>query len=162
MTLKDELKTKRKASKPEVKPRHENVDSFWASFYTKHPGTVYNVLPTKALAEKDNIKRAPVSYNEAALACKKAVEKIAMECRRLNQKYRDQDFDIESDLKDKKRDCLDAIDIKSEDKADPLSTKRVPVSCFHSCVSSFRVLTGSFNWVGYIHQSSILCQRCFS
>ncbi|KAG7005793.1 hypothetical protein G7Y79_00018g046000 [Physcia stellaris] len=126
MTLKEELKTKRKASKPEVKPRQANVDSFWASFYTKHPGTVYNVLPTKALAEKDNIKRAPVSYDEAALACKKAVEKIAMECRRLNQKYRDQDFDIESDLKDKKRDCLDAIDIKSEDKADPLSTKRVP------------------------------------
>ena len=162
MTLKEELKTKRKASKPEVKPRQENTDSFWASFYTKHPGTVHNVLPIKALAERDTIKRAPVSYDEAALACKKAVEKIALECRRLNQKYRDQDFDIESDLKDKKRDCLDALDIKSKDKADPLSTKRVPVSCFNSCVSSFRVLTGSINWVGYIHRSSVLCQRCFS
>lgn len=140
MTSKEEQKTDRQASKPELKPRQANVDSFWASLYTKHPGTVYNVLPSKPSAEKDNFranknkdngKGALVSYEEAALACKQAVEKIAMNCRRLNQKYRDEDFDIESDLKGWKRDCLDGLDIKSEDKEEPLSTKRVPVSCFH-------------------------------
>ena len=145
MTSEEEQK-KRDEIKPEVKPRQGNVDSFWANFYTKHPGTVYNVLPAKPLAEKDtaqaikskgNGKRAVVSYEEAALACKQAVDKIVTECRRVNQKYRDQDFDIEVDLKTGKRNCLDGLDTESESKSKPLSTKRIPVSYLHPCVLSF-------------------------
>lgn len=150
MTSKEE-KPNREPPKPEVKPRQANVDSFWASFYTKDPGTVYNVLPAKLLTEKDtshankskgNGKRAVVSYEEAALACKQAVDKIVKECRRVNQKYRDQDFDIEVDLKEGKRNFLDGLDTKSQDGIGPRSTKRIPVSCPCLCAPSFYVLTG--------------------
>ena len=139
MTSKEEQKPNREPPKPEVKPRQANVDSFWASFYAKHPGTVYNVIPTEPFREKDtfkstkskgNGKRAVVSYEEAAIACKQAVDKIAKDCRRVNQKYRDQNFDIELDLKLKKRDCLDGLDTDPEDAAQPKATKRIPVSVF--------------------------------
>ena len=167
MASKEEQKPNPQPPKPEVKPRQANVDSFWASFYTKHPGTVYNVLPTKPLAEKEapqatktkgNGKRAVVSYEEAALDCKQAVEKISKECRRVNQKYRDQDFDIENDLKTGTRDCLDGLDTKSEDKAEPKSTKRIPVGHIYFK----RSMIPGTDWIGHIHQTSILCRWCFA
>ena len=139
MTSKEEQKPNKEPPKPEVKPRQANVDSFWASFYAKHPGTVYNVLPTESFREKDttqstkskgNGERAVISYEEAALACKQAVDKISKDCRSVNQKYRDQDFDIEYDLKLNRRDYLDGLDTKSEDAAQPKATKRIPVSVF--------------------------------
>ena len=67
------------------------------------------------------------SYDQAAGECRHAVEKIAKECRRVNQKYRDPHFDIEFDLKGKRRDCLDALG-GAEEKAYPKSVKRIPVS----------------------------------
>lgn len=72
------------------------------------------------------------SYDQAAGECKHAVEKIAKECRRVNHKYRDPHFDIEFDLKLKRRDCLDALG-EVEQKAYPRSVKRIPVSVLKSC-----------------------------
>ena len=144
MTSQEEQKTTSQASKPEIKQRQANVDSFWANFYTKHPGTVYNVLPTNSLAKKDtaqaikskgNGKRAVATYEEATLACKKAVDKIVMDCRRVNQKYRDPDFDIEFDLKIGKGDCLHGLDTDSH--YTPLSTKSVSVGYLHPCALWF-------------------------
>ena len=140
MTSQEEQTTSRQVSKPEAKSRQASVDSFWTHFYTKHPGTVSNVLPTKSFAKKDTLqatkgkaysKRAVVTYEEAALECRQAVAKVAKECRRVNQRYRDKDFDIETDLKDGERDCLDGIDTKSDESAQPKSTKRVSVSYVH-------------------------------
>ena len=72
------------------------------------------------------------SYDQAAGECKHAVEKIAKECRRVNHKYRDPHFDIEFDLKLKRRDCLDALGGVQE-KAYPKSVKRIPVSLLKPC-----------------------------
>ena len=41
--------------------------------------------------------------------CQAKVEKIVMECKRINQKYRDPHFDLEFDLKLGRRDCLESL-----------------------------------------------------
>ncbi|KAL9131646.1 MAG: hypothetical protein Q9217_000457 [Psora testacea] len=113
-----------------------SVDRFWEKFTTQHPGTVRNVLPSDIYAQNKALKtpkgevngqRAVKSYDQATLECKRAVEKIAKECRRVNHKYRDQHFDIEFDLKRGPRDCLDGLERKSAASlASPGSVKRVP------------------------------------
>lgn len=71
------------------------------------------------------------SYETAAALCRAKVEKIVQECRRINKKYRDLHFDIESDLKLRYRDTLESLS-NSEDGTrpgstfQPLSAKRVP------------------------------------
>lgn len=49
------------------------------------------------------------SYEAAATLCRAKVEKIVRECRRVNKKYRDAHFDIETDLKLGPRDCLKSL-----------------------------------------------------
>ena len=95
------------------------------------------MLPTDVHAKRKALKapkgevngqRAIKSYDQAALECKYAVEKIAKECRRVNHKYRDQHFDIEFDLKRGPRDCLDGLLRPSaQDQLSPGSVKRVTV-----------------------------------
>ncbi len=87
---------------------------------------------TKALHSPKGVvsgQRAIKSYDEAAKECKYAVDKIVQECRRVNHRYRDPHFDIEFDLKQGQRDCLDGFQpLKDDDKAQPRSVKRVTVS----------------------------------
>lgn len=112
-----------------------NVDEFWSKFTTKFPGKVHTILPgnhyakTKAAKSQEGVipsQSAGKSYEEAAVECKAAVEKISKECRRLNLKYRDPHFDIEWDLKCSRRDCLDGLVSMGWDMA-PRSVKRIPV-----------------------------------
>ncbi|KAF2741854.1 cysteine proteinase [Sporormia fimetaria CBS 119925] len=127
--------------RPRVKkqPPQQSIDDFWAKFTTKHPGKIFTILPDNlyakraaAHAPKGSIpgRNAVQSYEEAADACRKKVEKIVKECRRLNQKYRDPHFDIEADFKrsqmnpDIPPDCLTAL---NEEKStfQPMSVKRI-------------------------------------
>ncbi|KAL9104248.1 MAG: hypothetical protein Q9163_000796 [Psora crenata] len=113
-----------------------SVDQFWEKFTAKYPGKVRSILPSDIYAKRKarntpkgevNGQRIAKSYDQAALECKSAVEKIAKECRRVNHKYRDQHFDIEFDLKAWRRDCLDGLQHNLEDyTASPRSVKRVP------------------------------------
>lgn len=71
------------------------------------------------------------SYETAAAMCRAKVEKIVEECRRINKKYRDLHFDIESDLKLQDRDTLESLCNTDDGKLRgsdfrPLSAKRVP------------------------------------
>lgn len=123
-------------------PPQKSIDQFWDKFTTKHPGKVFTILPDNlyakraaAYAPKGSIpgQNALASYQEAADACKKKVEKIVKECRRLNQKYRDPHFDIEADIKRSQQnpdippDCLTAL---NEDTTafQPMSVKRIEVT----------------------------------
>lgn len=99
--------------------------------------TASTILPKNQYAKKASEKEpkgevesenAVHSYEEAAKDCKAKVEKIVKECKRINQKYRDQHFDIEFDLKWGKKDCLTTLKNTSERvEADfnPGSVKRV-------------------------------------
>lgn len=113
-----------------------NVDRFWNKFNTAFPGKVYTILPQNVYAQAKaaqiprgtvHSQRAGKSYVEAAAECRAAVEKISTECRRVNLKYRDPHFDIEWDLKFKKRDCLDGLWDEDIDMT-PRSVKRISVS----------------------------------
>ncbi|KAG8532786.1 uncharacterized protein KY384_002664 [Bacidia gigantensis] len=112
------------------------IDKFWTKFSTKYPGTVHSVLPSDIFAKKKATKTrkgsvqgkgAVKSYDDAANECKRAVERIARECRRVNKKYRDQHFDIEYDLKawPYTRNCLDGLGYIAERRY-PKAVKRVP------------------------------------
>jgi hypothetical protein len=122
-------------------PPQMSIDEFWDRFTTKHPGKIFTILPDNlyakraaAHAPKGSIpgQNALASYEEAADACRKKVEKIVKECRRLNQKYRDPHFDIESDFKRSQQDpkippdCLAALNEEST-TFQPMSVKRIEV-----------------------------------
>jgi len=70
------------------------------------------------------------SYDEAVRICRAKVEKTVQECRRVNSKYSDPDFDIEFDFKLGRRDCLDKLGHssmfnKNDVSLEPNSVKRV-------------------------------------
>jgi hypothetical protein len=73
-------------------------------------------------------EKATQGYEQAAAACRAKVEKIAAECRRTNQKYRDSHFDIEADMTLAMQGGLpDSLVSLGEDHARlrPMSAKRV-------------------------------------
>lgn len=122
-------------------PPQKSVDQFWKKFNTNHPGKTFTILPDNlyakraaATAQKGLIpgQSAIASYEQAAEECRKKVEKIVRECRRLNQKYRDPHFDIEADFRRHQwdetvpLDCLTPLDEKTTD-LQPKSVKRVEV-----------------------------------
>ncbi|KAI9793295.1 MAG: hypothetical protein M1833_000794 [Piccolia ochrophora] len=112
----------------------KTVDAFWERFTTKSPGHVSTVLPENLYAKRAAAHapkgvvpghNAVASFDEAAETCRIKVEKIAKECRRVNQKYRDVHFDIELDLKYNNKDCLNGL-LSDEDAGRwPRSAKRV-------------------------------------
>lgn len=123
-------------------PPQKSINEFWAKFTTKHPGKIFTILPDNlyakraaAHAPKGSIpgQNAVASYEEAAQACRKKVEKIVKECRRLNQKYRDPHFDIEADFKrwsqnpNTPPDCLTALN-ENTTTFQPMSVKRIEVT----------------------------------
>lgn len=123
----------RKAKK---QPPQRTIEEFWDKFTTKHKGKIWTVLPsngyarTKAANMPEGVikgHRAMRSYEKAKTECVAAVEKIASECQRVNQKYRDPHFDIEFDLKMRRRYCLNGL-TKSDREMKPMSVKRVTVS----------------------------------
>ncbi|KAL4915206.1 hypothetical protein BDW62DRAFT_203810 [Aspergillus aurantiobrunneus] len=126
----------RSGSRMRAKPRQapqENLKQFWEQFYSRFPGKVYTVLPDNPYA-RSKAARIPKgivkgqdagkSYAQARKECTRAVERIAKECRRLNQKYSDPHFDIEMDLKNGPRNCLDGLD-EQNDEMRPRGVKRV-------------------------------------
>ena len=117
----------------------ESVNLFWKRFYAKYPGKVFTILPENPYAQKKIAKiskgvvqaqRAVRSYEQAREECIRDVKRIIKECRRVNQKYRDPHFDIESDLKKGRRYCLEGLD-KPEEEYNPKAVKRVTVHCKH-------------------------------
>ena len=123
----------------------ESLNRFWSKFYSDYPGKVLTVLPENRYAQKKiattpkgaaQAQRAVRPYEQAREECIRDVKRIIKECRRVNQKYRDPHFDIESDLKKKRRYCLDGLYVG--DDLNPKAVKRVTVSrgC---CATSKRV-----------------------
>lgn len=117
------------------------VDKFWRDFTTKKPGKPFNILPGHVRAKRAAIKasidaetptNAVASYEQAAAACRAEIDSIVRDCLRMNQKYKDPDFDIEWDLAQWLRHghIEDYLVPLGEDKVDlrPRSVKRVEVS----------------------------------
>ncbi|KAL8692680.1 MAG: hypothetical protein Q9218_002353 [Villophora microphyllina] len=126
-------------SKKEYSPQ-QTIDRFWKTFATKKTGKPFKILPTDSLSKRKSSptstadatsQNAETSYEEAAAVCRAEVEKHARDCRRLNQRYKDPDFDIEYNLmqwlwaeEDFIEDCLVPLGKESSDLR-PRSVKRV-------------------------------------
>lgn len=123
-------------------PPQKTVEDFWDAFTTKHPGKVLNILPKNVYAKskaahtpKGTVyaQDATKSYEDARAECIAAVQQVSRECRRVNMRYRDPHFDIEFDLKDGPRRCLDGIGgFDPKDSPRPRAVKRVHV-CRDAC-----------------------------
>ncbi|KAF5027489.1 hypothetical protein F66182_414 [Fusarium sp. NRRL 66182] len=112
------------------------IDRFWNKFTTKNPGKATTVIPSNTYIEfaakrgnQVTTTTTQASYEDAAATCRAKVEKIVKECRRINKKYRDPHFDIETDLKLYRNDCLRSLS-NAEDSfpggdLTPQSVKRV-------------------------------------
>lgn len=143
--------------KPKIRNKQnaqKSLDGFWAKFTTSHPGKPYSILPNDfysarlarlastastfapsptTLTSKANTSARPAlaSYAEARASCIAKVKKIAKECRRTNQKYRDPHFDIEADFRRWNTetpfaDCLmGLLDPPGKGQLRPQSVKRV-------------------------------------
>ena len=69
------------------------------------------------------------SFEEAASQCRKLCAAIHEQCQRNNAYHRDIDFEVQLDLLNGRRMCLDGLDLPNADEEplDPKSVKRVRV-----------------------------------
>ncbi|KAK5994899.1 Calpain-D [Cladobotryum mycophilum] len=116
MSPKDSSDRKRKVVNYQTP--QEIIDEFWSKFTTKTPGKATTVIPQNPYSARVARKTAKAaisstttqaSYEAAVAMCRAKVEKIVRECRRVNKKYRDPHFDLETDLKLGRRDCLQSL-----------------------------------------------------
>ncbi|KAF3131535.1 hypothetical protein TWF569_011159 [Orbilia oligospora] len=113
----------------------KQLNKFWKKFRSNRAGRPTIVLPFNpfaAAAKPTGATYGPTipnvataQFDEAAASCKAKVEKIARECRKLNQKYRDYYFDLSSEDPRLQfaRYCIDGFEY-NEDAA-PKGVKRV-------------------------------------
>src|SRR6266498_1552289 len=82
------------------KTPQQMLSAFWDDFITKTPGKVTsifphslyaNLLPPKHPKHAVVTHNAAESYEAAAEECKNKVQRIANECRRVNEKFTDPD-----------------------------------------------------------------------
>ncbi|GJN69961.1 hypothetical protein PLICBS_004013 [Purpureocillium lilacinum] len=125
------------SARPQKKQQapQEAIDEFWTKFTTKTPGKATRVIPQNRFVDRVTKKSAEgttadgtstsatasssasgsnktttqTSFDDAAAMCRAKVAKIVKECRRVNKKYRDPHFDLESDLKLGRRDTLESL-----------------------------------------------------
>lgn len=103
----------------------EAINEFWENLITKKPTKVTKIFPPSLYAHLLPAPRKPgtvtgknaaESYQAAASECRARVKRIVRECHRTNEKFTDQDFDIE-DLGDKN--CLEGLKYWYKDKPAP-------------------------------------------
>lgn len=116
-------------------PPEKSIEKFWNKFNSRRPGKVLQVLPNNPFARtatsrvsKDAVQgeKASKKYEQVRDKCIRDVNRIVKECKRINQKYRDSDFDIEFDLKSGRRYYLDGL-CENAGGIGPQGAKRIPV-----------------------------------
>ncbi|KAF3902873.1 Calpain-11 [Arthrobotrys entomopaga] len=110
----------------------KQLNKFWRKFRANRAGRPTIVLPFNPFTETPKPNYGPTlptvataQFDEAAASCKAKVERIARECRQLNQKYRDYYFDLAGDdpRVEYARYCLDGFEHDASVK--PMSVRRV-------------------------------------
>ncbi|EPS38658.1 hypothetical protein H072_7623 [Dactylellina haptotyla CBS 200.50] len=110
----------------------KQLNKFWRKFRNNRAGRPTIVLPYNPFTPTPRPSYGPTlpniataQFDEAAASCKAKVERIARECRQLNQKYRDYYFDLSGDdpRVEYARYCIDGFDYNAEMK--PKAVRRV-------------------------------------
>jgi hypothetical protein len=100
-------------------PPQESINKIWSRFSAKKFSKATVILPPPPNTDPSKSKATPPpernnllvseDYERAVEECRKRVRKLIQECRRVNMRYRDPDFDIDWDLKIEKGYCLNAL-----------------------------------------------------
>ncbi|KAG9229729.1 hypothetical protein BJ875DRAFT_386729 [Amylocarpus encephaloides] len=108
--------------KKRVLPPQKSISKIWSRFSVPRFSKATTILPPN-LSKLANSKPSPreVHYNllvsedfeRAVQECRNRVKKLIRECKRVNMRYRDADFDTDWDLKWEKGYCLNGL---SEDR----------------------------------------------
>lgn len=107
-----------KPKKKKKLPPQEAIDKIWSRFSAAKFSKATVVLP-QPLADspkapppsspKPNNLLVSEDFERAAEECRMKVRKLIKECKRVNMRYRDPNFDIDWDLKWEKGDCLNGL-----------------------------------------------------
>ncbi|KAL2064124.1 hypothetical protein VTL71DRAFT_4618 [Oculimacula yallundae] len=134
----------KKKKKKYVSPQ-ETITEIWSRFSVKKFSKATVILPFAAppgqvtldpskppQAARENLLVSE-DFERAVQECRARVQKLVKECKRVNMRYRDPDFDIDWDLKMKRGHCLNNLkitkfnirSITSSTSSGPKSVKRV-------------------------------------
>ncbi|RDL38190.1 Uncharacterized protein BP5553_05623 [Venustampulla echinocandica] len=111
--------------KPRIKkqtlPPQETINQIWSKFSAPKFSKTTTILPpaSHSSSNPSESDQAPPAgranllvsegYERAAQECRTRVRKLVKECRRVNMRYRDPEFDIEWDLELGKGHCLNGL-----------------------------------------------------
>ncbi|KAK4163889.1 calpain-D [Cladorrhinum sp. PSN259] len=94
-------------------PPQQNINRIWKRFSNKRFNKALAVLPfdpvlPPTISDRSN-ELIDAGFQRAADECRRKVQKIIQECRRVNMRYRDPGWDIDWDLKMEKGHCLNSL-----------------------------------------------------
>lgn len=134
-----DAKTKKKKKLAPQEKINEIWERFSAPQFSKATTILPFATPTTKSSPDPSTKEIPKpertnllvseDFERAVQECRKRVQKLIKECRRVNMRYRDPDFDIDWDLKWDKGNCLNGLGrdtFKLSKRSD--STSNVPKS----------------------------------
>ena len=115
-------KSKSKKKRKSVPPQ-ETINGIWSRFSARKFSKATVILPfasqstqnrdaskpSKAPQPERNNLLVSEDYERAVQECRARVKKLIRECRRVNMRYRDSEFDIDWDLKWEKGYCLNSL-----------------------------------------------------
>jgi preprotein translocase subunit Sss1 len=82
-------------------PPQQSINKIWKKFSNRKFYTALSVLPFDPVAPRSGLDRPnellSEGYERAAEECRRKVEKIVKECKRVNMRYRDPGWDLVSD-----------------------------------------------------------------
>jgi len=94
-TTTDQKKKKKKKPAPQ-----QSINHIWRKFQSRKPNTAIAVLPFDPVQPPATLDRAneaaSAGYRRAAEECRRKVQKIVKECKRVNMRYRDPGWDLVS------------------------------------------------------------------
>jgi hypothetical protein len=115
-TLAPLLEAPKKASKkqPGKQNAQAQLTQFWSKYHSKTPARVTSIFPKKLYdglvpvedTPGPQLRNAARSYEEARTKCRELVKRAVAECERMNCRFSDAEFDIETDLANYDNNCL--------------------------------------------------------
>ncbi|RFU75724.1 calpain [Trichoderma arundinaceum] len=94
-------------------PPQQSINKVWKKFSNRKFHKALSVLPFDPVAPRSGLDRPnellSEGYERAAEECRRKVQKIVQECRRVNMRYRDPGWDLDWDLRYERGNTLNYI-----------------------------------------------------
>ena len=95
-------------------PPQQSINKIWKRFSKRHFNKALSILPFDPVQPPADVRNPNELLNEgylrAAEECRRKVEKIVKECKRVNMRYRDPGFDLDWDHKNEKGHTLNSLE----------------------------------------------------